>query len=410
VGAASLSKGVLTTMKITSLKWAAGLVLALSVAGGGAGVAASRGGGGGGEARDQTLDQLLKKLHEAELKIEQLNRNAVELEKKIVDLTDKLIVSRANDALRAADTKIRGRAQTGNSSKPDPNTTSTDTIGVGTSGGNATSGTTLAGTTGNGVDGVSTATSGNAASGSSGIASAIGMMGSGSSSTAGGLGAGGMMGGAVTKKGTDQRGQSRGSSASGSAMGGPGGMMRDGMAGMGGMGGGGMGGMGGMGGGRGDGYIRNDAMFCSGKLQDGKIEAYSVETGKWKTYQVPADVESATPIMASDVLALMLVGPKVTRIAAFDAKSGEWYSQELREPTTKAVPIVSNDLAAYSVGRFAYAFSSESHKWGVLELEDGAEPQVVVGRRWVTVDNGSRLHVFSPKTGTWASTDTKESK
>ena len=363
VGAASLSKGVLTTMKITSMKWAAGLLLALSIAGGGAGVAASRGGGSVGEPRDQTLDDLIKKLQEAERKIEGLKRHEGELNAKI---------ERLEGGVANAENNRRRQGQAPFAGGP----------GLGAPGGGGGGGGGMGGTLMGGMGGAGAGPIGGGGLGGGAGVGPIGGGGLGGGGGAGPMGGGGGFGG------------------------GPGGFGPAGMPGMGGFGGGGSG----RAGGRQSGYLDTGSILVSTKLQDGKLAAYSVNTGAWKTYKVPVGVESATPVTNPTVVALMMNGPNVTQIAAFDQKSGEWSTHDLSEPTTKAEPIVGPGLAAYAIGRHAYAYSAEAHRWGVLELEEGAKAQVALGAHWATVNHDGRLHVFSAKTGTWSSTDSKTSR
>jgi len=138
-----------------------------------------------------------------------------------------------------------------------------------------------------------------------------------------------------------------------------------------------------------------------------RLWAQSVEAGDWLMYRVPQGVK-ATPILTPDVLALMMEGPEISQIATFDTVSGDWIAQDLREPARgKAVPLVGQGMAVYAVGRYVYAFSAPAKRWDVLELAEGAKPFPILVTTYIKVEDGSRLHIFSLKTGRWSSLDTK---
>jgi RNA polymerase sigma factor (sigma-70 family) len=139
-----------------------------------------------------------------------------------------------------------------------------------------------------------------------------------------------------------------------------------------------------------------------------KVWAQSIDGGDWKEYRVPAGVK-VTPILSKSLLLLMMDGATVNQVAAFEAGSGKWFTQELREPAKgKVFPIVAQDLGAVPVGRFVYAFSAPARQWGVLELAEGAKPVPLVNPNHIKVEDGTRLHVFSARTGRWSSLDTKD--
>jgi hypothetical protein len=142
-----------------------------------------------------------------------------------------------------------------------------------------------------------------------------------------------------------------------------------------------------------------------------RVVAYSAETGTKKSYQAPSGVKLA-PIAGPSVLALAFSGDKVTELAAYDPDSGRWSTQKLREPARGAVyPRVGPSLVAYRIGRFVYAYStsaSTENPWDVLDLKQApqAEPPIV-WTKFVTVRQGSRVHVFSAKTARWIELDTR---
>jgi len=215
-----------------------------------------------------------------------------------------------------------------------------------------------------------------------------------------GMGMGGMMGG-----------------GSGGMGGGFGGGMGGGAGGFGmGMGGVGMGG--GMGGGGflpgsnpGDprsGRIETSAMIVTQPAGGDRVSAYNMETGTTRTYKLSPKT-TAKPVASQQLVALYLKGEEVPQIAAYSALSGDWYPKDLRTPAKgQAVPVVGADAVFYTVGRRVYAFAGTAAKWGVLELEDGAEPHPAMRSTSIMVEEKGRVHVFNYKLGRWDELDAKD--
>jgi hypothetical protein len=188
---------------------------------------------------------------------------------------------------------------------------------------------------------------------------------------------------------------------------------------MGGMGGGGMAGMGGgmgvLGRGRSNAkdrlnYIQTGQLIVVAAPDGDTVKAYSTETGKTKSLRLTEANDpklEVTPIVSPGLAALALKGPKITRIAAFSVHDGTWYPQDLREPAQEAFPIVGPDMAAYSLGRWVYAFSPSAKRWGVLELPEGAVPNPTVGPDAIICEHDAHLYVFSRKIGRWEDIDTR---
>ena len=68
---------------------------------------------------------------------------------------------------------------------------------------------------------------------------------------------------------------------------------------------------------------------------------------------------------------------------------------------------MSNDLAAYFVGRHAYAFSSLTGKWSTQVLSEPVRRRILVlallrGDGFVIHTAGRHAYAFSARTGNWA--------
>ena len=86
-----------------------------------------------------------------------------------------------------------------------------------------------------------------------------------------------------------------------------------------------------------------------------------------------------TTIEGPNAVALMVTGPKITRVAAATEISGDWIPIDLREPVEgRAVPILAPGIVVYGLGRHVYAFSSEARRWDVLDLPEGVKAVPVV--------------------------------
>jgi hypothetical protein len=123
--------------------------------------------------------------------------------------------------------------------------------------------------------------------------------------------------------------------------------------------------------------------------------------------QVSSSVR-VTPIEGPAVVALMVAGPRITRIAAAREMGGDWSPIDLREPVEgRAVPIVGQNVVAYGLGRWVYAFSSEANRWDVLELGEGARATPIVGPGSVRVQHDGQIYDFTSRAGKWKHIDTR---
>jgi hypothetical protein len=130
-----------------------------------------------------------------------------------------------------------------------------------------------------------------------------------------------------------------------------------------------------------------------------KSEALALSGPKDATLEV-------TPILAGNLVALMLRGPKLTRIAVADTASGNWHVQSLRKPVEgQAVPIVAQGVVVYKLGRDVYAYGAEAQRWDVVEMPEGLQAMPVVGPGTVTIEGDGHIYTFAGKTGKWDHVD-----
>jgi hypothetical protein len=142
-----------------------------------------------------------------------------------------------------------------------------------------------------------------------------------------------------------------------------------------------------------------------------RITLHDVDTKKSASLELSGSTEApleVTPVTVGDLIALMVKGPKITRIAVANTASGTWRSQDLREPIDgEAVPIVAPGVAVYAVGRNVYAYGAESDRWDVAELPEGVRAAPVVSPGAVTIETDGHIYAFSAKTGKWNHTDVR---
>jgi hypothetical protein len=138
---------------------------------------------------------------------------------------------------------------------------------------------------------------------------------------------------------------------------------------------------------------------------------YDLETKKSQTLELSGSKDApleVTPILAKDILALALKGPKITRIAVADLASGTWHAQDLREPIEGSVrPFVAPGLAVYCLGRYAYGYSALAQRWDVAELPEGLRAGPIVGPDGATIEGRGHIYSFIPKAGRWEHIDVR---
>jgi hypothetical protein len=113
-----------------------------------------------------------------------------------------------------------------------------------------------------------------------------------------------------------------------------------------------------------------------------------------------------TPIWGPNNAALMLRGPKITRIAAANGLNGTWHTQDLREPVKgEAMPLVGQGVVAYALGRYIYAYSTAAERWDVVELPKGYQVVPIVGANSVTAEIPGHIYTFNVQTAKWDHVD-----
>ena len=119
-----------------------------------------------------------------------------------------------------------------------------------------------------------------------------------------------------------------------------------------------------------------------------------------------APLEVVPIVGDNNLVALMLKGPKVARIAV--ASGGTWHSHALREPFAgQAVPIVAPGVVAYKIGRDVYAYSAAAERWDVAEVPEGVPAAPTVGPGTVTIEGHGHIFTFDAKTGKWDHIDVR---
>ncbi len=142
----------------------------------------------------------------------------------------------------------------------------------------------------------------------------------------------------------------------------------------------------------------------------GRVTLYDLNTKKSDSIELSiskdAPLEVVPIVGAADLVALMLKGPKVTRIAV--ASGGTWHSQALRESIDgQAVPIVAPGVVAYKIGRNVYAYGAASQRWDVAEVPEGVPATPVVGANSITMEGHGHIFSFDAETGKWDHIDVR---
>ena len=142
-----------------------------------------------------------------------------------------------------------------------------------------------------------------------------------------------------------------------------------------------------------------------------RITLHDVDTKKSASLELSGSKDApleVTTVTVGDLIALVLKGPKITRLAVGNTSSGTWRSQDLREPIEgEAVPIVAPGVAVYAIGRNVYAYAAESDRWDVAELPAGVRAVPIVSPGSVTIETDGHIYAFSAKTGKWNHTDVR---
>jgi hypothetical protein len=156
-------------------------------------------------------------------------------------------------------------------------------------------------------------------------------------------------------------------------------------------------------------YVRQGSSLIVISPVGDRVTLYNFDTKKSETLELPGSKDApldVTPIVAQNVVALMLRGPKITRIAVADTASGTWHAHGLRKPIEgQALPIVAQGVVVYKVGRDVYAYGAEAQRWDVVELPERLQAMPTVGPGTVTIEGEGHIFTFAGKTGKWDHVD-----
>jgi outer membrane protein assembly factor BamB len=156
-----------------------------------------------------------------------------------------------------------------------------------------------------------------------------------------------------------------------------------------------------------------------------KVWVHNPETKTWHTYTGPKGVKVFPRRQDSshDFVAIVVAAETITEVAAFSVKPGKWVRQALIEPTKKDLyPVTTNHVAAYFIGRHAYAFSSLTGKWSQQALNEPAPeylchsrlgieipyPSLLAGSGFIIYTASRHAYAFSAQTGNWAVLDVEQ--
>ncbi len=138
---------------------------------------------------------------------------------------------------------------------------------------------------------------------------------------------------------------------------------------------------------------------------------YNLDSKKSESLELSGSKEGpleVSPVLGDNLVALLLKGPKVTRIAIADTASGTWHSQALRKPFEgQAVPIMAPGIVIYKVGRDVYAYSTETERWDMAELPEGSRALPSIARGTATIESNGHIFTFVGKTGKWDHVDVR---
>jgi hypothetical protein len=140
-----------------------------------------------------------------------------------------------------------------------------------------------------------------------------------------------------------------------------------------------------------------------------RVTLYNCETKKSESLELSGTNDAplrVTPVLAQNLVALNLSGPKLTRIAVADLVSGTWHVQELRKPIDgRAVPLVTAEVVVYTLGRDVYAYGAAAQRWDLAELPEGTEAMPSVGPAGASIEGDGHIYTFMGKTGRWNHVD-----
>jgi hypothetical protein len=157
--------------------------------------------------------------------------------------------------------------------------------------------------------------------------------------------------------------------------------------------------------------LYNNAIIAVAPKDHRSISAMVSNYGVWQEYRA-LEGTSITPVLAPDVLALVVEGDEVREVAAFHSPSltlnwrnppGTWARQALRRPAKGPVqPVVGPGWAYYRVGGDVYAYSGMMNGWDALYLDGPERPKVATSTTAILVEHAETLYVFNLGSGKWS--------
>ena len=145
--------------------------------------------------------------------------------------------------------------------------------------------------------------------------------------------------------------------------------------------------------------------------QGDRVVAYDTNTKKARSLRLSEDKKNSrqvTIIAGPQILALMLKGPKITRVAVLDIGTRTWYPMDLREPVDVALPTVGPGWVEYIIGRRHYLFNMPWKRWIVVEPPEGVNANLMRSPNGsYTCEHNGHIYTFDKNTGKWDDLDTK---
>ena len=158
-------------------------------------------------------------------------------------------------------------------------------------------------------------------------------------------------------------------------------------------------------------YFRQGSLIIVVSPVGDRATLYNLDTKKSESVELSGSKEGpleVSPVLGDNLVALLLKGPKVTRIAIADTASGTWHAQDLRKPFDgQAVPIMAPGIVIYKVGRDVYAYSTETERWDMAELPEGSRAMPSIVRGTATIESNGHIYTFAGKTGKWDHVDVR---
>jgi RNA polymerase sigma-70 factor (ECF subfamily) len=179
-------------------------------------------------------------------------------------------------------------------------------------------------------------------------------------------------------------------------------------------------------------YLRHGDVFFVIYPGGERFTVCNVKTKQVSTVRLPGSTDApldVSPILSGNTMVTMSLmirrkpGPNkpiIDKLHVFCFDDWKWYPLRLKEPITgDVIPLLGGkSVAAYSQGRYVYAFSHAAKKWETLELPPDvraatgnailnhpATANVTVKMDSVVVEYDGHVHEFLDATGKWTHTD-----